>query len=114
MEEYLHITPPTDFVGILQDMHWSDGSFGYFPTYLLGTIYDGMYIETIEKELGSIDTILAEGRIKDITNWLNEKIHQYGSTRKPREVIEAVCGREVSAEPILKYFTDKYTEIYNL
>jgi len=114
MEEYLHITPPTDSVGILQDMHWSDGSFGYFPTYLLGTIYDGMYIEAIEKELGSIDTILSEGRIKDITKWLNEKIHKYGSTRKPREVIQAVCGREVSAEPILKYFTEKYTKIYNL
>ncbi|MBP5152781.1 MAG: carboxypeptidase M32 [Lachnospiraceae bacterium] len=114
MEEYLHITPPTDSEGILQDMHWSDGSFGYFPTYLLGTIYDGMYIEAVEKDLGPIDTILAEGRIKDITKWLNEKIHKYGSTRKPREVIQAVCGREVSAEPILKYFTDKYTEIYNL
>ncbi|MBR5762921.1 MAG: carboxypeptidase M32, partial [Lachnospiraceae bacterium] len=56
----------------------------------------------------------AEGRIKDITKWLNEHIHQYGSTRKPKEVIQAVCGREVSAEPILKYFTDKYTKIYNL
>ena len=114
MEEYLRITPPTDSEGILQDMHWSDGSFGYFPTYLLGTIYDGMYIEAIEKDLGSLDTVLAEGRIKDITKWLNEHIHKYGSTRKPREVIEEVCGREVSAQPILKYFTDKYTKIYNL
>ncbi len=114
MEEYLHITPPTDAEGILQDMHWSDGSFGYFPTYLLGTIYDGMFLEAVEKDLGSIDTVLAEGRIKDITKWLNEHIHQYGSSRKPKEVIQAVCGREVSAQPILKYFTDKYTKIYNL
>lgn len=114
MEEYLHITPPTDSVGILQDMHWSDGSFGYFPTYLLGTIYDGMFLEAVEKDLGSIDTVLAEGRIKDITKWLNEHIHQYGSSRKPKEVIQAVCGREVSAQPILKYFTEKYTKIYNL
>lgn len=114
MEEYLHITPPTDSEGILQDMHWSDGSFGYFPTYLLGTIYDGMYIEAIEKDLGSIDKVLEEGRIKDITKWLNEKIHRFGSTRKPGEVIKAVCGREVSAEPILKYFKEKYSNIYNL
>ncbi|SCX07797.1 carboxypeptidase Taq [Lachnospiraceae bacterium YSD2013] len=114
MEEYLHITPPTDAEGILQDMHWSDGSFGYFPTYLLGTIYDGMFLEAVEKDLGSIDTVLAEGRIKDITKWLNEHIHQYGSSRKPKEVIQAVCGREVSAQPILKYFTEKYTKIYNL
>ncbi|MCR4679907.1 MAG: carboxypeptidase M32 [Lachnospiraceae bacterium] len=114
MEEYLHVTPPTDAEGILQDMHWSDGSFGYFPTYLLGTIYDGMFLEAVEKDLGSIDTVLAEGRIKDITKWLNEHIHQYGSSRKPKEVIQAVCGREVSAQPILKYFTEKYTKIYNL
>lgn len=114
MQEYLQITPENDAEGILQDMHWSDGSFGYFPSYLLGSIYDGMYIEALEKELGSIDTILAEGRIGDITKWLNEKIHWYGSTRTPKEVIEKVCGREVSAEPLARYFKEKYTEVYGL
>lgn len=114
MQEYLQITPANDAEGILQDMHWSDGSFGYFPTYLLGSIYDGMYLDTIEAELGAVDTILKEGRIKEITKWLNEKIHQYGSTRTPKEVISAVCGKEVSAEPIIRYFREKYTEIYEL
>ena len=114
MQEYLGITPSNDAEGILQDMHWSDGSFGYFPTYLLGTIYDGMYLETITEELGDIDVILKEGRIKEITKWLNEKIHQYGSTRKPAEVIKAVCGKPVSAQPILKYFTEKYSKLYNI
>lgn len=114
MEEYLHIVPRNDAEGILQDMHWSDGSFGYFPTYLLGSIYDGMYLDAIREELGDIDTILKEGRIKEITKWLNEKIHKYGSTRLPREVIANVCGKEVSAEPLLRYFTEKYTEVYGL
>lgn len=114
MQEYLQITPSNDAEGILQDMHWSDGSFGYFPSYLLGNIYDGMYLEEITKELGDVDTILREGRISEITRWLNEKIHQYGSTRLPKEVIEKVCGREVSAQPLIKYFKEKYTEIYNL
>ena len=114
MQEYLHITPRNDAEGILQDMHWSDASFGYFPTYLLGTIYDGMYLDALKADLGDVDRLLAEGHIKDITKWLNVKIHQYGSLRKPREVIQAVCGKEVSAEPILRYFTEKYTEIYNL
>lgn len=114
MQEYLHITPENDALGVLQDMHWSDGSFGYFPTYLLGTIYDGMFLEAIEKDLGSVDTILSEGRIKDITAWLNKNIHFYGSTRTPSEVIEKVCGKQVSAKPILKYFTDKYTKLYKL
>lgn len=114
MQEYLQITPENDAEGILQDMHWSDGSFGYFPSYLLGSIYDGMYLEKIEEELGSVDTLLAEGRISEITKWLNEKIHQYGSTREPKQVIEKVCGKEVSAEPIVRYFKKKYTEVYDL
>lgn len=114
MKEYLQIVPGNDAEGILQDMHWSDGSFGYFPSYLLGSIYDGMYVDTIEAELGPIDDILAEGRIGEITQWLNEKIHRYGSTRTPREVIENVCGREVSAEPLVRYFQKKYTAVYGL
>ena len=114
MQEYLQITPANDAEGILQDMHWSGGSFGYFPTYLLGSIYDGMYIEQVEKDLGSIDTILAEGRILEITKWLNEKIHVYGSTRTPKDTLLAICGREVTAEPLVHYFKEKYTKIYEL
>lgn len=114
MKEYLGITPENDAEGILQDMHWSDGSFGYFPSYLLGSIYDGMFLETLEKELGSVDKLLAAGKIGEITKWLNEKIHWYGSTRVPKEVIQSVCGKEVSAEPLIRYFKKKYTEIYDL
>ena len=108
MQEYLGITPKNDAEGILQDVHWSGGSFGYFPSYLLGNVYDGMLREQVEKELGSIDTILAEGRIMEITKWLNEKIHKYGSTRLPKDTIMAVCGREVTAQPLIKYFKEKY------
>lgn len=114
MEEYLQIVPENDSEGILQDIHWSDASFGYFPSYLLGSIYDGMYLEAVEKELGSVDELLASGRISEITKWLNGQIHWYGSTRRPKEVIEAVCGREVSAEPLVRYFKKKYTKIYGL
>ncbi|MDO4621200.1 MAG: carboxypeptidase M32 [Lachnospiraceae bacterium] len=114
MKAYLDLTPADDGEGILQDMHWSDGSFGYFPSYLLGSIYDGLYLEAIEEELGSVDEILANGEIKKITKWLNEKIHQYGSTRLPKEVLDAVCGREVSAKPLMDYFRKKYTEVYSL
>ena len=114
MQEYLQITPENDAEGILQDMHWSDGSFGYFPSYLLGSIYDGMYLDAVQEELGSVDTLLAEGKIGEITKWLNEKIHQYGSTREPKEVIEKVCKKEVTAEPLVRYFKEKYTKVYAL
>ena len=69
-------------------MHWSDGSFGYFPSYLLGSVYDGMFLQQIEKELGSIDDLLAQGKILDITKWLNTNIHQHGSLYTSKEVIE--------------------------
>lgn len=114
MEELLGIRPENDADGILQDVHWSDGSFGYFPTYALGNIFDGMFLETLREELGDVDTILADGRIQDITAWLHDKIHKYGSLRTGKEVVEHVCGKEISAKPILKYFEDKYTKLYDL
>lgn len=114
MQELLGICPANDAEGILQDMHWSEGAFGYFPSYLLGTIYDGMLLEELEKELGSVDTILAEGRILEITKWLNENIHRYGSMYTSKEMIQRVCGKEVSAQPIIRYFKEKYTRIYEL
>ena len=114
MKEYLDIVPANDAEGILQDMHWSDASFGYFPSYLLGSIYDGMYMEELEKELGSVDELLAAGKIGEITKWLNQKIHWYGSTRTPKEVIANVCGKEVSAEPLIRYFKEKYSKLYDL
>lgn len=114
MEELIGIRPTNDAEGILQDIHWAGGSFGYFPTYALGNIYDGMFLEAISEDLGDIDTILAEGRVKEITKWLHEKIHKYGSLRTSKEVIEKVCGKEISAKPILKYFEEKYTKLYEL
>ena len=65
-------------------MHWSDGSFGYFPSYLLGNIYDGMFLDAMEEDLGDLDAILAAGNIKTITRWLNTHIHWYGGLRLPR------------------------------
>lgn len=114
MQEYLGITPKNDAEGILQDMHWSDGSFGYFPTYLLGSIYDGMYLDTMREELGDVDALLKENKILEIKKWLNEKIHVYGGTRTAKETIQAVCKKEISAEPLMRYFKEKYTDIYNL
>lgn len=110
--ELLGITPSDDAHGILQDLHWSSVYFGYFPTYLLGSIYDGMYLEALQEEMGDIDVILREGRIREITGWLNEKIHRYGSMYNAGEVIRRVCGREISAQPLLRYFNEKYARIY--
>jgi len=108
MEEYLGVVPENDGVGILQDSHWSGGDFGYFPTYLLGSIYDGMILDKINEDLGNVDELLKEGRIKEITKWLNENIHVYGSTKVPCDWLEELCGKEISAEPLIRYFKNKY------
>lgn len=114
MQEYLGIVPRKDSEGALQDSHWSGGAFGYFPSYLLGSIYDGMLLEKIEEELGDIDKLLSEGRIGDITKWLNTNIHCEGSNAVPKELIEKICGKKITVEPLVKYFEKKYKELYDL
>jgi carboxypeptidase Taq len=113
-QELLGITPEDDAHGILQDLHWSSVYFGYFPTYLLGSIYDGMYLEALKRDMGDVDAILREGRIQEITAWLRKNIHAYGSMYNAGEVIQRVCGKEISAQPLLDYFNEKYTRIYQL
>ncbi len=114
MKEYLGVEPPDMSSGLLQDSHWSGGAFGYFPSYLLGSIYDGMLLERIEKELGDIDKILSEGRVKEITKWLNTHIHKNGTAVVPKELIEELCGKEITAKPLINYFKKKYSSLYEL
>ena len=70
-----------------------------------------MFIEQIEKDLGNIDELLSSGRVQEITKYLSEKIHQYGGAYNSLEVIQRVCGKELSAEPIINYFKRKYTNL---
>ena len=107
-KEYLGVDILNDSEGILQDMHWSEGAFGYFPSYLMGSIFDGMLLENIESKFGSVDKLLEEGRIKEITKYLNENIHKYGGSYNVCEVCERVCGKEMNVMPLVNYFKDKY------
>lgn len=109
-KEYLGLEVTDPSTGILQDVHWAQGNFGYFPSYLLGSIFDGMLLETINTKLGNINNILKEGNIKQITKFLNENIHQYGGTYNINEVAKRVCGKELDVNPLINYFQDKYTK----
>lgn len=108
MKDYLNIDVKSDSEGLMQDIHWSEGAFGYFPSYLLGTIYDGMFLEALEEKLGSIDELLKNGQIKLITEFLIENIYKYGGAYNSQEVIERVCNKQLTVKPIIKYFTNKY------
>ena len=104
MKEYLGIEPVDDKDGVMQDIHWAECAFGYFPTYLLGNIYDGMLVEFIEEKLGSIDKILQNGDIKKITNFLINNIYSNGNSYSFRELI----GKDLSVEPLIKFYENRY------
>lgn len=107
-KEYLGIDVLKDSDGILQDMHWSDGSFGYFPTYLLGSIFDGMLLEHINNKLGNVDELLKNNKIKEITKYLNENIHIYGGAYNINEVSNRLFNKDLEIEGIVNYFKSKY------
>lgn len=107
-KDYLGIEIKNDSEGLMQDVHWSQGSFGYFPSYLLGTIFDGIFIEVIEKDLGSIDELLRNNKIKDITNYLINNIYKYGGAYNSKEIINKIYKKELSIKPLMNYYKKKY------
>lgn len=80
-EEYLGIRPETDAQGVLQDMHWSGGMFGYFPSYALGMIYAAQWKHAMDKDIPNFDELLEKGELLPIREWLTDKVHQYGALK---------------------------------
>lgn len=113
-EEYLGICPNNDAEGILQDVHWSSGSFGYFPSYALGYMYAAQMKHAMLQDLPSYDELLENGELLPIKKWLNEKIHQFGKTKKPLEIIQDVTGERLTADYLTRYLVDKYSALYAL
>lgn len=113
MEEYLGITPPNDKMGVLQDVHWSDGLFGYFPSYALGNAYASQFEHTMRKAL-DIDTLLMNGEFDKILEWLRENIHKHGSLKKPNQIIKEVTGEELNPRYFTDYLEEKYSKLYDL
>lgn len=109
MENYLGITPPTNREGCLQDVHWSMGAFGYFPTYTLGNLYAAHLFEGFEKEHPEWKKNVASGELGFIKGWLHEKIHQHGRRYSTEQLLKNATGRSLTAEPYLKYLSEKYT-----
>jgi carboxypeptidase Taq len=114
MKEYLGIEPPNDAEGVLQDVHWSMGSFGYFPSYALGNLYGLQLWEKLTADLPGTEAALARREYSPIHQWLGEKIHRWGRRLEPSQLIVKATGKELSAEPFLRYIEKKYTELYEL
>ncbi|MFC0560003.1 carboxypeptidase M32 [Halalkalibacter alkalisediminis] len=112
MEEYLGIRPSNDGEGVLQDVHWSFGAFGYFPSYALGYIYSAQIKEAMVKDLPHFDELVRTGEFSPIREWLTEKVHQHGKVKQPAEIIKNITGGGIDSKPLVTYLTEKYRRLY--
>lgn len=112
MYEYLGVVPSTDSEGVLQDVHWSCGLIGYFPSYALGNVYSLQILNAMKKDI-NIEGTLERGELKRIKEWLREKIHRYGKLKTPKEIMVSVTGEELNPEYYIEYLKGKYKNIYN-
>ncbi len=113
MEEYLGVVPPNDALGVLQDVHWTD-LMGYFPSYLLGSIFAVQLWYKLMEEHPETKDEMAAGNFDQITQWLGERIHRHGGKFTLPEIAERAVEGELSSEPFINYLTDKFGEIYRL
>jgi carboxypeptidase Taq len=114
VEKFLGIRPSKDAEGCLQDIHWSGGLVGYFPTYALGNMYAAQFFETAQEQLGSLDAMFREGEFQPLRNWLNEKIHRHGKRYPANRLVQVVTGRPLSAAPLVKHLQFKFGALYSL
>ena len=111
-KEYLGVDVPDDKHGCLQDSHWSGGSFGYFPSYALGSAYGAQMLQNMEKDIDVWDPV-SKGDLSIVSGWLKDKVHQYGSFLEPADVVKNACGT-FDPSVYTDYLTKKYTELYQL
>lgn len=110
--DYLGLEIPDHARGVLQDAHWANGSFGYFPTYALGNVIAAQLWEAMGAELGDVDELIGAGELAAIRDWLRERVHRHGGKLLPAELVERACGGPLDTAPLLAYLGRKFGEIY--
>lgn len=111
-KEYLGVEPQNDSEGILQDIHWSDGSFGYFPSYALGNLYGAQMLKVMESDYKEVYEDIKKGELLGIKKWLNENVHKYGAMYTPGEIIKLISGEELNPKYFITYLRNKFLDIY--
>ncbi|KAG0272335.1 hypothetical protein BGZ95_011915 [Linnemannia exigua] len=115
MKEYLGLEVTEDRLGCLQDIHWSFGMIGYFPTYSLGSIYAVQIFTHAKENIPNLDEHLAKGEFDVLLKWLNKNVHEQGSLRESGDdLVFDLTGKHLDSSLYVKYLTDKYTAIYDL
>ena len=113
-EEYLGLTPPSDALGCLQDIHWSHGNFGYFPTYSLGSVLAAQLYAAADREIDDLDAGIRDGDFDALGEWLRTNIHQHGRRYETDALVEQATGEPLRADAFTDYVTDKYSALYDL
>ncbi|MHC4391567.1 MAG: carboxypeptidase M32 [Planctomycetota bacterium] len=114
MRTYLGLTPPDDAQGVLQDIHWSFGGFGYFPTYSLGNLYASQIFDVAQGDLPTLWDDVSRGELTGLKGWLNTNVHERGCLYKPGRLVEEISGKPLSADAFNTYMKQKFTAIYGL
>jgi carboxypeptidase Taq len=112
MERRVGIRPDSDANGVLQDVHWSIGAFGYFPTYTLGTLYAAAFYDVAQSELEGLDEEIRQGTTLRLLRWLRKRVHSRAFLDPANEIGERIIGKPLTAEPFLSYLRKKYSDIY--
>jgi carboxypeptidase Taq len=112
--KFFGLTPATDALGCLQDVHWSLGGIGYFPTYTLGNLYAAQFMEQARKDLGDLAADFRQGNFLRLKSWLNERIHQPGQRYRAGVLCEKVTGKPLTHQPLLCYMKEKFGPLYGV
>lgn len=113
-QDLLGIVPHNDSDGVLQDIHWSGGAIGYFPTYALGNVYGLQFVDKLRSDLPDMDDKIRAGEFGEIKSWLDTNIHSKGRTQTPKEMCQAITGKPLSAHYFIDYLESKYAGIYSI
>jgi carboxypeptidase Taq len=114
MERYLGVVPPNDALGVLQDVHWSVGYFGYFPSYMLGNLYASQMATTIRQDLPDLDEHIATGEIHVLVDWVRKHVHRFGAVYQPDELMTQITGAPLDSSHFVRYVEEKFSDIYGL
>jgi carboxypeptidase Taq len=114
VREYLGLEVPNDAAGVLQDVHWAAGLFGYFPTYSLGTIISAQIWEAARVAIPNLHEQIEAGKFGPLREWLRENLHRHGRKLTPAETVERVAGGPIDVGPYLRYLEEKVGGIYGL
>jgi carboxypeptidase Taq len=114
MKELLGVVPLDDASGCLQDVHWSAGLFGYFPSYALGNLYAAQFWSAMKKEMPDLDGRIESGDIGSVLSWLRKNIHEPGATFRPAELVERVTHSKLDPKYFVSYLDEKYSRVYGI